>query len=323
MSTAVITGAHGQDAYYLSSLLVSNGLECLATTRTPAQSADYCDCRKEVVHVQLKLNDQDMLNEFMSLHKPDFFFHLATKSWGSHFLDDPIEVIEVNGLATLRILEAIRQHSVHTRFCLASSSEIFAGSGVTPQNETTPHAPLNVYGASKSFAMNLVSSYRNRFGLFACTAVMYNHESPRRRIDYVTRKITAAAAAISMGRQSELILSSLDSRRDWGYAPDYVRAMWLMLQESDPKDYVVATGQTHSVEDFCRVAFSHLGLDYRKFVKVVPRDDLRPEVTELRGDPSRAFHDLGWSPSITFEELVGLMVDADVNKLQDLCNTNP
>lgn len=317
MSTAVITGAHGQDAFYLSSMLVSTGIRCIATTRITTQSGNRCDCRAEVEHVQLKLDDQNSLNVFMSRHKPTYFFHLATKSWGSHFLDDPLEVVEVNGLATLRILEAIRQYSPDTRLCLASSSEIFAGSGIAPQNETTPHAPLNVYGASKSFAMNLVSSYRSRFGLFACSAIMYNHESPRRRAEYVTRKITLAAAAVSLGLQSELVLSTLESRRDWGFAPDYVRAMWLMLQQPQPRDYVIATGKTHSVEDFCRVAFTYVGLDYRDFVKVVPRNDLRPETTELRGDPNRARHDLGWSPSITFEELVGLMVEEDLKRLQD------
>lgn len=318
MKTAVVTGAHGQDALYLSEFLSGQGLRIFATIRSGSESQAACECSSAVDHLSLNLDDQKVLDEFFSCCKPHYFFHLATKYSGSHLTDDPVAIAEINAMATLRILEAIRHHSLETRFCLASSSEVFAGSSSSPQHEMTAHAPLSVYGASKSFAMNLVSSYRSRFGLFACSAIMYNHESPRRRAEYVTRKITLAAAAVSLGLQSELVLSSMDSRRDWGYAPDYVRAMWLMLQQTQPKDYVIATGKTHSVEDFCRVAFGYVGLDYRDFVRVVPRNDLRPETTELRGDPTRALRDLGWSLSITFEELVGLMVEADLERLQNM-----
>jgi GDPmannose 4,6-dehydratase len=213
------------------------------------------------------------------------------------------------------MLEAIRTESAQTRFCQASSSEVFAKAAQSPQNELTPLRPRNAYGAAKVLAQNMVEAYRERYDLSACTAILFNHESPRRGLNYVTRKITSTAARIKGGLENSLALGNLDGRRDWSFAGDFVHAMWLMLEQPEPDDFVLASGETHSVRELCELAFGRLGLDYRKHVVVDPQQERKADAVELRGDSTKARSRLGWRPAIGFKELVYMMVDADYKAL--------
>ena len=222
----------------------------------------------------------------------------------------------MTALGVTRLLEAIRQVDPETRFYQASSSEMFGKVREVPQNETTPFYPRSPYGVAKVYGHWITINYRESYDLFACSGILFNHESPRRGLEFVTRKVTHGAALIKLGMARDLRLGNLDAKRDWGYAGDYVRAMWLMLQQDQPDDYVVGTGQTHSVRELCQVAFGHLGLDYQDYVKADPRFMRPAEVDLLVSDPTKAREGLGWEPSISFEELVIMMVDADLNRLQ-------
>jgi GDPmannose 4,6-dehydratase len=253
--------------------------------------------------------------EVLAECRPTEIYNFAAYSSGAGMFDDPVGIGEVNGLAVARILEAIRAVDTNIRFCQASSREIFGEAIESPQTEATPTNPRSPYGAAKLYADAMIKIYRQRYGLFACSAILFNHESPRRGLEFVTRKITHEAAKIKLGLTKELHLGNLDAQRDWGFAGDYVRAMWLMLQQERAEDYVVATGKAHSVRELCEFAFSRLGLDYRDYV----REDVlafRPAETALLvGSAAKAKQNLGWEPEVEFRELVHMMVDADLQTL--------
>jgi GDPmannose 4,6-dehydratase len=309
--TALITGIRGQDGSYLAEQLLTKGYRVVGTSHEIESNLYPMMGHADVNVARINLSSTSEVKDIIANVRPHEVYNLAARSSSAQLFDDPIATAEINGLAAVRILEAIREVSPSTRFCQAASSEVFAGTAIAPQDESTPYRPVNAYGAAKTFAANMVKAYRARHGLFATTAILFNHESPRRGMDYVTRKITHTVAKIALGQADSLVLGNLDSRRDWGFAGDYARAMWMMLQHAVPDDYVIATGETHSVREFCEVAFSHVGLDYRDFVRIDPRWARRTETVELCGNPLRIKQCLGWQPSVSFEELVRMMVDAD------------
>jgi len=312
---AIITGISGQDGTYLAELLLSKGYNIVGTTHGDA--CGHLLLRNGVkVEVEIiNLRNGSEITKLIKRFQPNEVYNLAARASSSQLFDDPVATAEINGLAAVRFLEAIREVSPLTRFCQAASSEIFAGTDISPQEESTPYRPINAYGAAKTFAANMVAVYRARHGLFATTAILFNHESPRRGMDYVTRKITYTVAKIALGQAKELTLGSLDSHRDWGFAGDYARAMWLMLQQQTAEDFVIATGETHSVREFCEIAFSHVGLNYLDFVRIDPQWARRAETIKLRGNPTK-IKQIGWQPSVGFEGLVRMMVEADLDRLK-------
>ena len=316
MKTALITGVRGQDGSFLAEHLLTKGYRVVGTSHVLAGAHQIFPCRQFIEVVRLNLEVTEEVGALVATLQASEIYNLAARSSSAQLFDDALSTAEINGLAATRFLEAIRQVSPHTRFCQASSSEIFAGTDSSPQDENTPFQPINAYGAAKTYAANIVTAYRSRFGLHASTAILFNHESPLRGLDYVTRKITNTAAKIALRQAQELVLGNLESRRDWGFAGDYSHAMWLMLQQPQANDYVIATGVTHSVRDFCAIAFEHLGLDYRHFVRTDPYWERRPESVDLRGDASRARSQLGWQPTTDFSSLVKMMVDADMVQLK-------
>jgi GDPmannose 4,6-dehydratase len=321
---ALITGVTGQDGSYLAELLLAKGYEVhgiirrASTFNTGRIDHLYKDPHVNGVHLFLHYGDiADSTNLIKLLYRiqPDEVYHLAAQSHVRVSFDIPEYTGDVTGMGTIRILEALRETGVGAKFYQASSSEMFGKVQEVPQTETTPFYPRSPYGVAKLYAYWATRNYRESYGMFACNGILFNHESPRRGETFVTRKITRAVAHIKAGLQKKLYLGNLDAKRDWGYAKEYVEAMWLMLQQERPDDYVIATGETHSVEDFLAEAFSHAGLDWRRYVELDEKY-LRPaEVDLLIGDASKAKAELGWQPSTTFEELVRLMVDADVREL--------
>jgi len=309
--TALITGIGGQDGCYLAELLLAQGYKVIGTSHREDAGTSIRIAGSEVPTVHLSLTRTDEIKALLETIRPDEIYNLASRSSSAQLFDDPIATSTINGLAVVAFLEVLRGTLPRARFCQASSSELFANSKQSPQDENTPMLPRNAYGAAKLFAHTMIGAYREQFGVFACSAILFNHESPRRGPEYVTRKVTLAAARIAEGRADALQLGSLDSRRDWGFAGDYARAMWLMLQQDAPEDFVIATGQTHSVGDLCEVAFARVGLDYRDHVRVDQDQGRRPETIELRGNPAKAMAKLRWRPSVSFAELIGMMVDAD------------
>jgi GDPmannose 4,6-dehydratase len=258
---------------------------------------------------------QETMTRVLSTIRPGEIYNFAAFSSGAGMYDDPVGMAEVNGVAVARTLEAIRQVDTGIRFCQASSREVFGEALSSPQNESTPRNPRSPYGAAKAFADSLVQIYRQRYGMFATSAILFNHESPRRGLSFVTRKISHEAARIKLGLATELLLGNLEAERDWGFAADYVHAMWLMQQQAEPEDYVISTGKGHSVREFCEYAFAHLGLDYRVYVRE-DKDSYRPaEPVPLIGCNEKARAKLGWNPTTRFRELVGSMVDADMQML--------
>jgi GDPmannose 4,6-dehydratase len=314
--TVLITGVRGQDGTYLAEHLVNHGYTVIGTSHAEEGLFELPNLCTQIEIRKLDLSSEKKIKKLVAEVLPVEIYNLAARSSSSQLFDDPIATADINGLAAVRFLEAIRDISPHTRFCQAASSELYAGSDVSPQDENTAFSPNNAYGAAKAYAANMVTAYRSRHGIYATTAILFNHESPRRGMDYVTRKITHAVAKIAMGHQKVLTLGNLDSRRDWGFASDYAQAMWLMLQQSTAEDYVIATGITHSVRDFCEIAFSHVGLDYRDFVQIDSQWARRSEVIELRGNPTKARDRLNWQPSVGFADLVRMMVDADLNAIK-------
>jgi GDPmannose 4,6-dehydratase len=318
---ALITGITGQDGSYLAELLLAKGYEVhgiirrASTFNTGRIDHLYKDPHINGVRLFLHYGDiADSTNLIKLLYRiqPEEVYHLAAQSHVRVSFDIPEYTGDVTGLSTVRILEAIRETGLKARFYQASSSEMFGKVSEVPQRENTPFHPRSPYGAAKVYAYWATVNYRESYGMFACNGILFNHESPRRGETFVTRKITRAVAHIKAGLQDKLFLGNLDAKRDWGYAKEYVEAMWLMLQQENPDDYVVATGETHSVEEFLEEAFSHVDLDWRKYVELDPKY-LRPaEVDLLIGDASKARTVLGWQPTTTFSELVRLMVDADV-----------
>jgi GDPmannose 4,6-dehydratase len=316
-NSALITGITGQDGLYLTELMLERGCRVVGAVRNKAQATLSLPkvLLDRVELVEWDMLDQRKIVDVLSRYQPVEMYNFAAFSSGAGMYDDPVGMGEINGLAVTRILEAIRAVDVNIRFCQASSREIFGEAVKSPQTEATPANPRSPYGAAKLYADAMIRIYRQRYGLFACSAVLFNHESPRRGLDFVTRKITHEAARIKLGLVKELHLGNLDARRDWGFAGDYVRAMWLMLQQEQVDDYVVATGKAHSVREFCELAFSHLGLDYRDYVHGDASAYRPVEPALLVGNAAKANRKLGWKPEVEFRELVHMMVDADLRNL--------
>ena len=308
---ALITGLSGQDGYYLARLLHERGADVWGTSRSATLPQDLGFARL----IQIAdYGDQKRLEQAISAANPDEVYHLAAQSSVAASWEEPVATAEITGLGTLRLLEAVRNVAPSARVFIASSSEIFGEPERAPQDEQTAIRPTSPYGAAKAFAHHLAAIYRQRYDLFIAIGILYNHESPRRAGAFVTQKIVHGAVAIARGQQGELRLGNLEARRDWGFAGDYVRAMHLMLQQPAPGDYVVATGETHSVRDWCELAFGHVGLDYREFV-VSDQQFWRPaEAVPLVGDPAKARQELSWSATTSFDELVIAMVDAEINR---------
>jgi GDPmannose 4,6-dehydratase len=297
--------------------LLAQGRTVLGTVRPGQTAADLPSAiRGRVVLHEWDLADPDGMAGLLAEARPSALYHFAALSSGAGMFEQPAVLGDRNGIAVARLLDAIARVSPATRFCLASSSEMFGHAEASPQREESPFRPRSPYGAAKLFAHVAVANARERQGLFACSAILYNHESPRRDLAFVTRKISDGAARIKLGLANELSLGNLSAVRDWGYAPDYVRAMALMLDRPSPGDYVLATGVPHTVREFCAVAFDHVGLDYRDFVREQSGDFRPAERVPLVGDASRARAELRWVPEVAFDELVRRMVDADLARLQ-------
>src|SRR5215212_2747781 len=308
MVVALITGITGQDGFYLANLLRGEGDEVWGLTRRGTLPPDLAFVRSTPPG---DVRDQASIERAIKVTAPNEIYHLAAQSSVAESWSDSTHTGEVTGLGTARLLDAVGQIAPKARIFLASSSEIFGLPDSAPQNESTPIRPVSPYGAAKAYSHHLASVYR-RHGLYVAAGILYNHESPRRPESFVTRKITKGAVSIARGERSELRLGNLEARRDWGFAGDYVRAMHLMLQRPEPDDYVVATGQTHSVRDFCDAAFARVGLDYQAYVVSDPTYWRPAEPIPLVGDFSRAQDMLGWAPSVSFDELVNLLVAADL-----------
>lgn len=326
MKRALITGITGQDGSYLAEFLLARDYEVhgiirrASTFNTERIDSLYQDPHLNGVRLFLHygdLSDSVNLVKLLDRLQPDEIYHLGAQSHVRVSFDIPEFTADITGVGTIRILEAIRESGVRPRFYQASSSEMFGQVAEVPQRETTPFHPRSPYGVAKVFAYWATVNYRESYRLHASNGILFNHESPRRGETFVTRKITRAVAYIKAGLQKKLFLGNLDARRDWGYAKEYVEAMWLMLQQDNPDDYVVATGETHSVREFCQEAFAHVGLDWREYVEFDQRYVRPAEVDLLQGDASKARRILGWQPKTTFKDLVRLMVDADVALLAD------
>ncbi len=318
MPKALITGVTGQDGSYLAELLLSKGYEVVGVVRRTSHHSyeriEHLLDRIEVVAADLL--DQHSLTVVLQDTQPDEVYNLAAQSYVPTSWTQPVLTGEFTALGVTRILEAIRLVHPRAKFYQASSSEMFGRVTETPQRETTPFYPRSPYGVAKVYGHWITVNYRESYNLYAVSGILFNHESPRRGIEFVTRKVTDGVARIKLGLAKEIPLGNLDARRDWGYAGDYVEAMWRMLQQPSPQDYVVGTGQTHSVRDLVDAAFGHVGLDWRKYVKSDPRYMRPAEVDVLQADPSKAKRDLGWSPTVKFGELVAMMVDADLERLR-------
>jgi GDPmannose 4,6-dehydratase len=311
---ALITGITGQDGSYLAEFLLSKGYTVGGVVRrSSSEKFDRLEaCRDRVTIFQADLLDQTSLIEVIRNFKPTEVYNLAAQSFVPTSWAQPVLTGEFTALGVTRMLEAIRQVDISIRFYQASSSEMFGKVRETPQNEMTPFHPRSPYGVAKVYGHMITVNYRESYGLYAVSGILFNHESPRRGLEFVTRKITSTVAQIAKGKEKQLKLGNLESQRDWGYAGDYVRAMWMMLQSATPDDYVIATGETHSVREFAEKAFARAGLDWEKHVVVDPSLFRPAEVDVLIGDASKAKKNLGWRPEVSFEELVDRMVDADL-----------
>jgi len=325
MKKALITGITGQDGSYLADLLLAKGYEVHGIIRRASTfNTDRIDHLYQDPHVNgVKLflhygdlSDSGSLMKLIYQLKPDEIYHLGAQSHVRVSFDIPEYTADVTGVGTIRILEAMREAGVKSRFYQASSSEMFGKVQDIPQKETTPFWPRSPYGVAKVFAYWATVNYRESYGIHATNGILFNHESPRRGETFVTRKITRAVAAIKLGREKELYLGNLEAKRDWGYAPEYVEAMWLMLQQDTSDDYVCATGETHTIKEFLEHAFGHVNLDWQDYVKYDARYERPAEVELLVGDASKAKRQIGWEPKVHFAELVKIMVDADLAALQ-------
>lgn len=316
VATAIITGITGQDGSYLAELLLEQGYRVIGIVRPETSTFDrLTGIRHRLELIPVSLLDQPVLRSIVEKYQPREIYNFAARASSSQLFSDPLQTCEYNGLAVVRLLELIRQSNPTIRFCQASSSEMFGNSSESPQNESTPFQPRNPYGIAKLLAHNMVASHRSNYGLFCCSSILFNHESPRRGVEFVTRKISMSVARITVGLDSKLELDNLAATRDWGFAGDYVRGMWQMLQASHPDDYVLATGISHSVEQFCEIAFRHVNLDYQKYVVQNSVAVRANDVTTLVGDSGKARARLGWTHSVSFEELIHMMVDADIRAL--------
>jgi GDPmannose 4,6-dehydratase len=314
----LITGITGQDGSHLADLLLEKGYEVHGLVR---RSSTETFQRLQHIRDRITLHsgdllDQRSLTDVLRACEPDEIYNLAAMSFVAASWSQPVLTAEFSGVGVARILEAMREVVPEARFYQASSSEMFGKVREVPQNELTPFYPRSPYGVAKTFGHFITVNYRESYGLFACSGILFNHEGPRRGLEFVTRKISHGAAAIKLGLQEKLLLGNLEARRDWGYAPDYVEMMWMMLQQDEPDDYVIATGEDRSVKDVVDVAFEHVGLDPDKYVGIDPTYMRPAEVDHLIGDYSKAKEKLGWEPRTSFEELIRLMVDADLELLR-------
>lgn len=311
---ALITGITGQDGSYLAEFLLEKGYKVFGMVRrSSTENFERIEhIRNKVTLIQADLLDQMSLIAAISESQPDEIYNLAAQSFVPTSWTKPVLTAEFTAVGVTRILEAMRLAKSDARFYQASSSEMFGKVKETPQNEETPFHPRSPYGVAKVYGHFITINYRESYDLFACSGILFNHESPRRGLEFVTRKVTHGAARIKMGLDNELALGNLDARRDWGFAGDYVKMMWLMLQQDQPDDFVIATGATHSVEELVKTAFDYVGLNWVDYVRVDPRFVRPAEVDLLIGDSSRAKEKLGWEPKVSFEELVKIMVDSDL-----------
>ena len=316
---ALITGITGQDGAYLSELLLAEGYEVHGIVRR--SSTDTFErihhLRDRIQLHQADLADQLSLVNIIRDVRPREVYNLAAQSFVPTSWGQPLLTGDVTALGVTRVLEAIRYVDRSIRFYQASSSEMFGKVQETPQSERTPFWPRSPYGVAKVYGHWITVNYRESYDMFAVSGILFNHESPRRGLEFVTHKVTHAAARIKLGLQDELRVGNLDARRDWGFAGDYVRAMWLMLQQDNPDDYVIATGETHTVQELCEIAFARVGLDWKQYVVIDPRYVRPAEVDLLIGDPSKARSKLNWAPAVSFYDLVHMMVDSDLRELQD------
>jgi GDPmannose 4,6-dehydratase len=318
--TALITGITGQDGSYLAELLLAKGYRvCGMVRRASTENFQRIEHLRDKVSLhQADLLDQTSIAAVLDQVRPDEVYNLAAMSFVPTSWAQPVLTAEFTAVGVTRILDAIRQVCPQAHFYQASSSEMYGKVRETPQTEMTPFHPRSPYGVAKVYGHYITMNYRESYGLFACSGILFNHESPRRGLEFVTRKITHAVARIKLGIQGELRLGNLQAKRDWGFAGDYVRAMWLMLQQEQPDDYVVGTGETHSVEEFVQIAFDHVGLDWRRHVVVDPAFYRPAEVDLLLGDPTKAQRVLGWRREVSFPQLVTMMVDADLEAARPL-----
>jgi GDPmannose 4,6-dehydratase len=312
--TAFITGITGQDGSYLAELLLGKGYRvCGMVRRSSTENFERIGHLRDRIELyQADLLDQTSISHVLADIQPDEVYNLAAQSFVATSWNQPVLTAEYTAVGVTRMLDAIRQVCPKARFYQASSSEMFGKVLETPQKETTPFYPRSPYGVAKVYGHYITLNYRESYGLFACSGILFNHESPRRGLEFVTRKITHHVARIKCGLANELRLGNLQARRDWGFAGDYVQAMWLMLQQDTPDDYVVGTGQTHTVQEFVEIAFDHVGLDWKRYVVIDPKFVRPAEVDLLLADPSKAKRQLGWEPRVGFEQLVTMMVESDL-----------
>jgi len=323
---ALITGVTGQDGSYIAEFLLSKGYEVYGIVRRASTFntdridhiyVDHHDPEAKFFTLYGDMSDAGQLTDIIYNIQPDEIYHLAAQSHVKVSFDMPEFTGDVTGLGTIRLLEAVRRSGIKTTFYQASSSEMF-GDAPPPQHEETPFRPRSPYAAAKVYAYWMVKNYREGYRLFAVNGILFNHESPRRGETFVTRKITRGLARIKFGIENKLYLGNLEARRDWGYAPEFVEAMWLMLQHDQPEDFVIATGESHSVKEFLEEAFAYANLDWHEYVEIDPRYFRPTEVEFLQGDARKAKQKLGWEPKVTFKELVRIMVDADMRELEDM-----
>jgi GDPmannose 4,6-dehydratase len=319
MKTALITGISGQDGSYLAEHLLDLGYRVVGMMRRSAtpSTGRFASIEDKIELVAGDLLDQSSLMRVLSDCQPDEVYNLAAQSFVHSSFTEPIHTGEVTGLGVTRLLEAIRICAPKARFYQASSSEMFGDVFETPQTEATPFHPRSPYGVAKVYGHWATINYRESYDMYACSGILFNHESPRRGLEFVTRKITDHVAAIVCGEKDGIALGNLDARRDWGFAGDYIKAMHLMLQQDVADDYVISTNETHSVREFCEIAFGNVGLDYNDFVSIDPRYYRPAEVELLLGDYTKAKEKLGWEPEVSFAELVGMMVDSDLQRRLD------
>jgi GDPmannose 4,6-dehydratase len=316
--SALVIGAAGQDGSYMCELLVEKGYDVVGLVRRdPAGDIpNLAAVRERLTLVQADFADVERVAAAVAEHRPGEVYNFASVSFGPDAWSHPLETARLGAVAFAGLIQAVRERVPAARLFQSSSAWVFGAPSAAPQNESTPYAPVEPYGAVKAYADYLIRSYRGRDELFACSGIFFNHESPRRSERFATRKVTRAAAAISLGREAELVLGDLDAERDWGFSPDFVRAAWSMLQQDTPRDYVIATGELHSVRELVEIAFGAVGLEWQAHVRVdAALQRGAGAVANLVGDASAARRDLGWEPTVTFDELVGLMVAADVEAL--------
>lgn len=318
MPNALITGITGQDGSYLAEFLLAKGYRVYGLVR---RTSTFNDVRIRHLLDQIEIIDADLLDQVSLLQalrksQPDEVYNLAAMSFVATSFQQPVATGEYTALSVTRMLEAVRLLDKPMRFYQASTSEMFGKVQTVPQNEKTPFYPRSPYGVAKLYGHWITTNFRESYNMFACSGILFNHESPRRGLEFVTRKISHAVASIKLGVQEKLALGNLEAERDWGFAGDYVEAMWLMLQQNTPEDFVVATGETHSVRDFVIAAFAHIGIeDWQKYVEVDPQFFRPAEVDRLIGDASKARQQLGWQPRVSFKELVSMMVESDLRQI--------